>query len=132
MGIIAEHVGFLENKAIAFENLYKQGIENQIKSHGGNISILNLTRYDWASSLENHFYPMRKKNEGIGLILPFRKLIFHNLDYQRIENNTRALIDFSEMNKYRLAYYEFAWQHEPVIEALSERTPFDGILWQVK
>ncbi len=120
----SEQVIFLEQEVEAFEEMYKKEIQKELNPDTNRIYLENLTRYDWASSLENHFYPLATKTHGsIGLILPFRKLIFHSLPTSLLANSEEELLmdalnNLSDRRGYGLEYHEFAWQHEPVINGL--------------
>lgn len=120
---LSEQVAILEGNFEAFEKMYKSELEKELAKT--DISLQNLTFYPYISNhINNNFYPMviSKIDRQIGLILPIRRLIFHSLhgahslgeDKERLE----VLTNLSERRGYHIEYYEFAWQHEPVIEGI--------------
>ena len=120
---VSDQVRFLEEKVKAYEEMHRKEIKHELGFYGGTgLSLQPLTRYDWANSLEDHFYSMKfHGSREVGLILPFRRLIFHNLtETGFMEKEFNALSKFSDNNGYAIEYYQFAWQHEPVIEGLQE------------
>ncbi len=69
---ISDKVRFLEEELEAFEKIYREEIERELKSDEIVIDIGNLTCYDWAYSLEDQFYPIRillEKKLSSGLII---------------------------------------------------------------
>ncbi len=123
---VSAQVRFLEKEVKAFEKMYREEIERELEPNKTGISIENLTYYPWSSSLENHFYPMSisETGRGLGLILPFRKLIFHSLHNRLFVNSKEDVLfgilrDLSDRRGYGLEYHEFACQHEPIIEELA-------------
>lgn len=123
-----EKVKFVERKSEAFERMYQKEIERELNLDKRGVIFGELTRYDWASELENHFYPMKfTKGTEIGLILPFRRLIFYSMPQVLItpcteEEFLHAIGAFSKRRGYQIEYHEYAWQHEPIIEGLKDGT----------
>lgn len=117
---VSDLVKFLEEETRAFSEMYRQEIEGGLKVGGIPVHLGQLERYDWAPSLADHFYSMLIPDEGmmnsVGLILPFRKLIFHSLVSPFLDNLTK----FSEGRGYCTEYNQFAGQHSFVIEQIMQ------------
>jgi hypothetical protein len=123
---VSDQVSFLEEEIEAYREIYRKEIERELSGTG--IYLQNLTHYDFTSSdLKDYFYSMgiSKGGRKIGLILPFRGLIFHSLhDANRLgskdEKRIEVLAGLAERRGYHLEYNAFAWQEEPIIEGILE------------
>lgn len=114
---LSEQVADLEEDFAVLEGIYKNELERELKQVG--VHLQNLTCY--SSHITKRFYPIIASNpeRSIGLILPFKKLIFHNLNNFYNKDNKEifeALFNLSERRGYHMEYNEFAHQHLPIIE----------------
>jgi len=121
--VLSDKVRFLEERADAFSKIYREEIERELRLRNVHFRVNSLTNYDWASSIENYFYSISLEGrETAGLILPFRHLLFHNLDIRDNLLSLDALNELSEKRGYQLEYHQFTWQKIPIIEGLIKGT----------
>ncbi|MEK6964313.1 MAG: hypothetical protein AABX70_07855 [Nanoarchaeota archaeon] len=116
---ITGQVQQLEAMAHGLAQTYRADLESAL---GTPFQVNNLTNYDWASSPEDHFYPVRYDNTLYGAIFPISKQALIGSQFVADEDlvfeKARTLL---EQRGYAV-YHEFMVEsHAPLVELARER-----------